>query len=47
MKIKQVPIDKQDMMVSIFESILDIRWIPWLTRIVTYKRPYSQIDSYR
>ena len=47
MKIKQVPIDKQDMMASIFESILAILWRPWLTRIVTYERPYSQTDSYR
>ena len=46
MKIKQLPIDKREKMLVIFESILDNLWYPWLTYILTGEYSYSQIVGY-
>ncbi len=46
MKIKQLPIDKREKMLVIFESILDNLWDPWLTYILTGEYSYSQIVGY-
>ena len=46
MKIKQLPVDKREKMLSIFESILDNLWYPWLTHIITGKKTYSQMKWY-
>ena len=46
MKIKQLPIDKREKMLVIFESILDNLWYPWLTYILTGGYSYSQIVGY-
>lgn len=46
MKIKQLPIDKREKMLVIFESILDNLWYPWLTYILTSEYSYSQIVGY-
>ena len=46
MKIKQLPIDKREKILVIFESILDNLWYPWLTYILTGEYSYSQIVGY-
>ena len=46
MKVKQLPIDKREKMLVIFESILDNLWYPWLTYILTGEYSYSQIVGY-
>ena len=46
MKIKQVPVDKREKMLRIFESILDNLWYPWLTHIISGKKTYSQMKWY-
>lgn len=46
MKIKQLPIDKREKMLVIFESILDNLWDSWLTYILTSEYSYSQIVGY-
>ena len=47
MKVKQLPIDKREKMLVIFESILDNLWYPWLTYILTGEYSYSQICRIR
>ena len=46
MKIKQLPIDKREKMLVIFENILDNLWDSWLTYILTSEYSYSQIVGY-
>ena len=46
MKIKQLPIDKREKMLVIFENILDNLWDSWLTYILTSEYSYSQLVGY-
>ena len=46
MKVKQLPVGKREKMLSIFVSILDNLWYPWLTYILTGGYSYSQIVGY-
>ena len=46
MKVKQLPIDKREKMLVIFENILDNLWDSWLTYILTSEYSYSQLVGY-